>query len=129
VKSMNTLERSFGLSVGGVLLLIAGVLVWRGRPGAAELVGAIGAVLVILALVRPSLLKWPRAGWMRLALALGYVNARVILTLAFVLVLTPMGLIWRLIGRDPLGRSRRRWLGWVPHHARYRSAEHYRRMY
>jgi hypothetical protein len=126
---MNTLERSFGRSVGGVLLLIAGVLAWRGRLGAAAAVGAIGAVLVILALVRPSLLKWPRAGWMRLALALGYVNARIILTLAFVLVLTPMGLIWRLIGRDPLGRARQRWPGWVPHHARYRSADHYTRMY
>jgi hypothetical protein len=126
---MSTLERSFGRSVGGVLLLIAGVLAWRGRLGAAEVVGATGAVLVILALVRPSLLKWPRAGWMRFALALGYVNARIILTLAFVLVLTPMGLIWRLIGRDPLGRARQRWPGWVPHHARYRSADHYTRMY
>jgi hypothetical protein len=73
---MNTLERAFGRSVGGVLLLIAGVLVWRGRIGAAEVVGMIGAALVFLALVRPALLKRPRAVWMRGALALGYVNAR-----------------------------------------------------
>jgi hypothetical protein len=126
---MHSLERSFGRSVGGVLLLIAGVLAWRGRIGAAEAVGAVGAVLVFLALVRPALLKWPRAGWMRCALALGYVNARIILTLAFLIVLTPMGLIWRLIGRDPLGRNRSRWSGWIPHPARYRSADHYRRMY
>ena len=106
---MNTLERSFGRSVGGVLLLIAGVLAWRGRIGAAEVVGTIGAVLVFLALVRPSLLKRPRAVWMRGALALGYVNARIILTALFLLVLTPMGLIWRLIGRDPLARARSRW--------------------
>jgi hypothetical protein len=126
---MHTLERAFGRSVGGVLLLIAGVLAWRGRPVAAEVVGAIGAVLVILALIRPSLLKWPRAGWMRLALALGYVNARIILTVLFLLVLTPMGLIWRLIGRDPLGRARRRWTGWVPHPARYQNPDHFTRMY
>ena len=126
---MHTLERSFGRSVGGVLLLIAGVLAWRDRLVTAEVVGAIGAVLVILGLVRPSLLKWPRAGWMRLALVLGYVNARIILTLAFVLVLTPMGLIWRLIGRDPLGRARQRWAGWVPHPARYQSPDHFTRMY
>ena len=126
---MNTLERSFGRSVGGVLLLIAGVLAWRGRIGAAGVVGAIGAVLVFLALVRPSLLTRPRAIWMRGALALGYVNARIILTVLFLLVLTPMGLIWRLIGRDPLARARSRWPGWVPHPARYRSTDHYRRMY
>jgi len=126
---MNTLERSFGRAVGGVLLLIAGVLTWRGRIGAAEAVGAIGAVLVFLAFVRPSLLKRPRAVWMRGAMALGYVNARIILTVLFVLVLTPMGLIWRLIGRDPFARRRQRWPGWVPHPARYRSPDHFTRMY
>lgn len=126
---MNTLERSFGRSVGGVLLLIAGILAWRGRMGAAEVVGAIGAVLVFLALVRPSLLKRPRAVWMRGAMALGYVNARIILTLMFLLVLTPIGLIWRVIGRDPLARRRQRWPGWVPHPARYRNPNHYTRMY
>jgi hypothetical protein len=126
---MNTLERSFGRSVGGVLLLIAGILAWRGRIGAAEAVGAIGAVLVFLAFVRPSLLKRPRAVWMRGAMALGYVNARIILTVLFLLVLTPMGLIWRLIRRDPLARRRQRWPGWVPHPARYRSPNHFTRMY
>jgi hypothetical protein len=126
---MHTLERSFGRSVGGVLLLIAGLLAWRGRLGAAEAVGAIGAVLVVLALVRPALLTRPRAVWMRGALALGYVNARIILTVLFLLVLTPMGLIWRLIGRDPLTRARARRPGWEPHPARYRNPDHYTRMY
>jgi hypothetical protein len=126
---MNRLEQAFGRSVGGVLLLIAGVLGWRGRIGAAEVVGTIGAVLVFLALVRPALLTRPRAVWMRGAMALGHVNARIILTMLFVLILTPMGLIWRLIGRDPLARRRQRWPGWVPHPARYRSPDHFTRMY
>ena len=126
---MHTLERSFGRSVGAVLLLIAGVLAWRGRIGAAEAVGAIGSVLVFLALVRPSLLKRPRAVWMRGALALGYVNARIILTMLFLVVLTPMGLIWRMIGRDPLARARARWPGWETPPARYRNTDHYTRMY
>ena len=39
-------------------------------------------------------------------MVLGYVNARVILTIAFALVLMPLGLIWRLIGRDPLANRR-----------------------
>ena len=43
-------ERSFGISVGGVLLLIAAYLVWRGRITAAEIVGGIGAVLLVLGL-------------------------------------------------------------------------------
>jgi len=122
-------ERSFGLSVGGVLMLVAAVLLWRGRAQYAEVVGALGALLIAVGRVKPSLLKWPSAAWWRLALILGYVNARIVLTFAFVLVLTPIGLIWRAIGRDPLARRRDRSPGWTPHPARYRASYHYTRMY
>jgi hypothetical protein len=122
-------ERSFGVSVGGVLLLVAAVLAWRGRLLAAGIVAAIGTALVVFGYVAPATLKWPSAVWWRFAMILGYVNARVILTAAFVLILTPIGLIWRLLGRDPLARRRDRRAGWVPHPERYRSADHYTRMY
>lgn len=122
-------ERSFGLSVGGVLLLIAAVWFWRGRLPTAEVVGAIGAVLVALGHFAPGLLKWPSAAWWRFARILGYVNARIILTVVFVVILTPMGLVWRLIGRDPLARGRQRWPGWIPHPARYQRTDHYTKMY
>ena len=54
-------ERSFGISVGAVLCGIAVLLVWRGRVGRAEVLGAIGATLLILGRLRPALLKMPRA--------------------------------------------------------------------
>ena len=60
-------ERSFGLSVGGVLCLIAAVLVWRGRIFGAELAGSVGVVLLVFGLVQPQLLKWPSALWWRFA--------------------------------------------------------------
>jgi hypothetical protein len=122
-------ERSFGLSVGGVLIAIAAVLLWRGRPVAAAITGITGALLVAFGYFAPAALKWPSAAWWRFAMALGYVNARIILTIAFLVILTPIGLIWRLIGRDPVARRRKHWPGWVPHPERYRSADHYTRMY
>lgn len=122
-------ERSFGVSVGGVLCLIAVVLVWRGKLTRAEWVGGVGAVLLVLGIVRPSLLKWPSAGWWRFAKALGYVNARILLTVLFGLVLTPLGLLWRLTGKDPLTRRRERWSGWSAYPDRYRNRKHYERMY
>ncbi len=122
-------ERSFGISVGTVLLLIAAALVWRGRILTAEIMAPIGAVLLILGYMQPRLLKWPSAVWWKLAMVLGYVNSRVILTVAFAIILTPLGLIWRLTGRDPLARRRRNWPGWSPYPARYRNANHFNRMY
>jgi hypothetical protein len=122
-------ERSFGVSVGAVLCAIAIVLVWRGRVTRAEWLGGVGAVLLVLGLVQPSLLKWPSAAWWRFAQALGYVNARVLLTVLFGLVLTPLGLIWRLTGKDPLTRRRAQWTGWADYPARYRDRRHYERMF
>lgn len=122
-------ERSFGVSVGGFLLLVAALLWWRGRITNAEILAGIGAVLVVLGLTAPMLLKYPSAVWWKFAMILGYVNARVILTIAFLVVLTPISLVWRLIGRDPLAIKKQHWPGWSPYPARYRDKDHFTRMY
>ena len=122
-------ERSFGVSVGVVLCLIAAALLWRGRVGRAEVIGTIGSVLLLSGLVYPSILKRPSALWWRFSRALGHFNARVLLTLMFALVFVPIALLWRLTGKDPLTRRRDRWPGWSPYPARYRDKHHYLRMY
>ncbi len=122
-------ERAFGLSVGTVLLLIAAFALWRQRMLAAQILGGLGAVLVVLGYLKPRWLYWPSKAWWRMAIALGYINARVILTVAFALVFVPLSAIWRLIGRDPLGRRRSSWQGWQTYPPRYRDRNHYSRMY
>ncbi len=121
-------ERSFGVSVGGVLCVLAAALFWRGRPVRAEIIGAIGSALVVLGAVAPSLLKGPRVWWWRVARTVGDFNARVLLTVMFVAVFVPLGVIWRLTGKDPLGR-RKGSPGWMPYPIRYRDRRHYLRLY
>jgi hypothetical protein len=122
-------ERSFGVSVGSVLIAFAGILWWRGRVGRSEILGAIGLSLLACGLAYPTILKWPSAWWWRFSRVLGYVNARVILTVLFSLVLVPISFVWRLTGKDPLARRRGRVSGWSPYPARYRSRTHYRQMF
>ncbi len=122
-------NRSFGVSVGGVLLLIAVALLWRRRIGRAEVVGAIGALLLVLGLIQPRLLRWPSAVWWRFSRALGHVNARVLLTLLFSVILVPVSFAWRLLGKDPLRRSRASFDGWTPYPARYRDRRHFERLF
>jgi hypothetical protein len=122
-------ERSFGLSVGSVLMLVAAYLFWRGRIVGAEVTGGIGAMLLLGGLLAPRLLKWPSKLWWKAAMVLGYVNARIILSIAFLLVLTPIGLLWRVIRRDPMGRGRAAWPGWTPYPPRYSDRSHFTRMY
>src|SRR3989338_2666028 len=91
-------ERAFGISVGAVLCAIALLLAWSGRVMRAEVVGTVGVGLVVFGYLRPSLLKRPSDAWWAFAPVLGWVNARVLLSLAFFLLLTRLGLIWKLTG-------------------------------
>ncbi len=122
-------ERSFGVSVGAVLLVIAAILLWRHRVTRAEVLGGCGAVLLVLGLVAPALLKWPSKYWWKFSLAFGHVMARFWLTLLFLIVLTPVNFVWKMIGRDPLARRRDKWPGWSPYPERYRNRKHYDQMY
>jgi hypothetical protein len=122
-------ERSFGLSVGGVLCAIALVLLWRKRIGRAEVVGAVGVVLLLLGLTRPRWLKPISDVWWKGAMLLAWVNARVLLSVIFLLILTPLGLVWRLTGKDPLTRRRNARPGWVPYAARYKDPHHFKKMF
>ena len=122
-------ERSFGISVGTVLCVVAAVLTWRGRTTPAMVVGATGALLLGLGLIHPPLLKVPSDIWWRFSAVLGRINARVLLTVLFTIMLVPLSVIWRLTGKDPLGRRRDKWAGWSTYPSRYRDHKHYSRLY
>jgi hypothetical protein len=122
-------ERSFGVSVGAVLCVVALVLKWRGRHGRAEIVGAVGALVLLGGLVYPPILARPSALWGRCSRMLGHINTRVVLTLIFFVLLMPLSILWRLTGKDPLARRRDRWPGWWPYPASHLDRAHYTRMY
>jgi saxitoxin biosynthesis operon SxtJ-like protein len=97
--------RSFGFLLGG---LFAFVGLWpaafAGRPMRVWALGA-AVLLALPAALHPPLLARPYRAWMAVGHALGWINTRVILTLFFCLVLTPVGLVMRLVGRDPMRRA------------------------
>ena len=94
--------KKFGYPVGAVLLLIAGLTFWRDHLLAARIFGGFGALLVLLAVIRPVALGPIYKVWMKFARALGWFNTRLILALVFYLVITPIGLLMRLLGKRPL---------------------------
>ena len=112
-----------------MLCAIAALLAWHGRVLRAEILACAGGVLIAIGVLKPALLERPSRWWWRIAGVLGYVNARILLTVLFAAGLAPVGLLWRLSGRDPLSRRRDSWPGWSPHPARYRDTKHYERMF
>ena len=97
----------FALVVSGALLAIAGYQRWRGaEPRVVLALVAIAAVLALLSAIAPSLLRPVYRGWMFIGEALGWINTRIILTLVFFLVVTPIGVMMRLFGRSPMEPAR-----------------------
>ncbi len=124
-------EREFGLIVGGVLVLLTGWWLYRGKfPSASHFTLPLGALLIMLGLVWPKALIWPNRGWMLLAEGLSFVTTRIILGIVFFLIITPIGVVKRLSGWDPLDRrGGRRSSYWKAYSQRQRDPRHYEKMF
>jgi hypothetical protein len=124
-------EREFGLVVGGVLVLLAGWWFYRGKfVNARQVILPLGTLLVLLGLIWPRVLVLPNRAWMLLAEGLSFVTTRVILAVVFFLVITPIGLVKRLSGWDPLSRRGPRSSSyWKPYSERQRDPRHYEKMF
>ncbi len=90
--------RKFGFTIGGVLLLITLLLVFRGRATAPTW-GTIALAFLLLASVAPTWLGPFHRVWLSFSIVLGAIMTPVILTIFFFLVVTPVGLLQRLFGK------------------------------
>lgn len=97
--------RSFGLLVGAVFCVI-GIwpLVFRGEPMREWVVGG-GGLLVLLGGVAPQLLRPLHTGWMWIGHVLGWINTRILLSIVFFGLITPIGLIFRLMGKNTVRQA------------------------
>lgn len=96
--------RKFGLSVGIVLGLLGSLFWWRGKDFYSYFL-VVSIALILLGLVAPSVLKPFQKAWMTIAVVIGWFMTRVILTILFYGVVTPLGLISRLFGKDFLNKK------------------------
>lgn len=124
-------EREFGLIVGGTFVLLSAWWLYRGKFSSASSIALpLGSLLIVLGLFWPRVLVWPNRGWMLLAEGLSFVTTRIILGIVFFLLITPIGLVKRLSGWDPLDRrGGRRSSYWRTYSERQRDPRHYEKMY
>lgn len=124
-------EREFGFIVGGVLALLSAWWFYRGKfHRLSEVTSIVSSVLLILAFIFPKALVWPNKAWMALAEVLSFVTTRIILALVFFLIVTPIGVIKRALGWDPLHRRAAPGESyWKPYSERQRNPRHYEKMF
>jgi len=97
--------RQFGLLVGTVFTVIGlWPLVFRGEPLRLWAIG-IGCLLIGCGGILPQLLAPVHTGWMWVGHILGWINTRILLGIVFYALVTPMGLVFRLMGKDTMRQA------------------------
>ena len=86
--------------------IVAGLLQqrWAATGWATTIV--FGSVIVaVTGLFKPTWLRAMYVVWMAAVFPIGFVVSHVLMAIIFYLVITPIGLIMRLVGRDPMNRK------------------------
>ena len=91
--------RKFGITIGLILLILAGYLFWKGNESF-QLFLIIGTILFALGIAIPAFLKPIYWVWIIFTTIIGIFMTHMILHLLFYVILTPLGLFPRLFGRQ-----------------------------
>jgi hypothetical protein len=101
-------NKRFGLVVGAILLLfgaIRALLHWE-IGWMAGVLGGIGLVLILAALIKPDALAGANRGWNRLGLVLHKITNPLFLGAMYAIAIVPTGLLMRAFGADPMNLKR-----------------------
>ena len=130
-RSTDDTARAFGRTLGIACGLLALLHLWRGHRISAAIFGLFAALLILLSLVRPSALQGPSRVWSAVTARVGWLITHLVLSVVFIAMLTPFGLILRLTGWDPLRLKRPATggSGWTPYPERFSHPAHYERLY
>jgi hypothetical protein len=90
-----------------ILVIIVGIslLAWTFKFVTMEwkiIIWKIMLCVGLITLIFPVAAKWVEWAWLKLALGLGWVNSRILLTVLYFVFLFPIALISRLFTKDPL---------------------------
>lgn len=94
---------------GGTWLLflaVVGGVVWSRGGSRAVVFGVLAAAVVVplIGWIAPGFMRIVYLGMAYLAFPIGFVVSHLLLAGVYYLVLTPMGLLMRALGHDPMGR-------------------------
>lgn len=99
IKSGKRELRQFGITIGIVLGLLGCLFWWREKDWYFYLL-IFSTVFLFLGLALPFILKPLHKLWMALAILMGWLVTRVIIIILFYMIVTPIGLLARLCGKE-----------------------------
>jgi hypothetical protein len=106
--------RKFGLTVGIAFLVLAALSRWRGHELVPYVLGGVGLALASAAVLVPAHLGPVQRAWMGLARAISRVTTPIFMGIVFFVIITPVGLLMRVLGRNPIRHKPVNHSYWMP---------------
>ena len=98
--------RKFGFLMGGMFALIFGLIFpWLTNKTWPMWPFMVLAAFWLVAIIAPQLLKPVDKIWQKVGNVLGFINSRIILGIMFFLLIFPMGLALKILGKDSMNRK------------------------
>ncbi|MDQ2666805.1 MAG: SxtJ family membrane protein [Gemmatimonadota bacterium] len=94
--------RDFAFSVGGAFTLLSGVAFWRHHPVSWRVFASLAAALFMAGALVPRSLGPVSRAWMGFAHVLSKITTPIFMAVIYFVILTPMGLVMRLFGRNAM---------------------------
>ena len=126
-----SLRKFAGVISSALIFISLLVFFWGSVPERAYWLAGTAMILLLLGLPFPQLIRPLHSFWMGLALFIGYFMSRLLLSLLFFIVISPISLIMRLFGKDILKQkiNKNKDSYWIKRNIKERSAEDYERQF
>ena len=108
--------RRFAFTLAAAFGVFTALLWWRGRETPAAVTATASVAFALAGLLVPGRLGPVQRAWMGLAHAISRVTTPIFMGVVYFLVITPVGIIRRAVGGNPL-RAHRGRSGWVDRQA------------
>lgn len=106
--------RKFAFTVGTAFLVLAALSAWRGHYVPPRILGTVGGAFLTVGLLVPQKLSGVHRLWLGLGHAIAKVTSPIVVGALYFLVLTPVGALIRLTGRNPLRHPECNGGFWLP---------------
>ena len=96
-------ERTFGFVFTGIFLIVAGYLWYHdGKPVAIQVFLVLSVAFLAFSIFMPIVLRPLNKAWYKLGLLMGRVVSPIVLGILFFILISPIAIVMRIAGRDPL---------------------------
>jgi phosphatidylserine synthase len=103
--SARELRQFAGIWLPAACGILGGLLLWRfDALTAAVILWTFAIAVAVVGLMSPRRIRLVYVGWMRAVSPIGWLFSHLIVAIVFYVVMTPVGLLLRLFGYNPMGR-------------------------